>query len=179
MFLLSAQKRWNSRLNVINVKWNHLPLTKAASASSFVHLLVETFPNFREIFQEIVTPCRLVLPQSGFSDSIISSRQFCCSIREWEFEIFTPFQTVILLLHWAFEHGLLTRPKFPTPQWLQPDYLSIFLTASNTYPRNIPSKTLLPNWWSLDCSCVEIIWFSTVAPNGIIGPLNGSPNRRS
>ena len=55
------------------------------------------------------------------------------------------------------------RPSFPTPQGL----------------RNNPGKTFFPNWWILDWSFAEIGWYSTIAPNGITGPLNGIPNRLS
>ena len=102
MFLLSAKKKvklcvQHEKRQVKSSSIDQESLR--ASASSFVRLLVKTFPNFRDIFQKIVTPCRLVLPQSGFSDSVISSRQFCCSIREWEYVIFASFQTLILPLH--------------------------------------------------------------------------------
>ena len=45
--------------------------------------------------------------------------------------------------------------------------------ACIAYPRNIP------NWCNLDRSFAEIGWYSTIAPNGITGPLNGIPNRLS
>ena len=51
--------------------------------------------------------------------------------------------------------------------------------AKYAYPKNIPGKTFLPNWWSLDWSFTEIGNCSTNAPNGKISPLNGSPNRLS
>ena len=53
------------------------------------------------------------------------------------------------------------------------------LSAINAYPRKIPGKTFLPNWWSLDWSRTEMEWYSTNQPKGILGPLNGSPNRLS
>ena len=46
-------------------------------------------------------------------------------------------------------------------------------------PRNIPRKTHGPNWCSRDRSSAEIGWYSTIAPNGTTGPLNGAPNRLS
>ena len=61
----------------------------------------------------------------------------------------------------------------------------IFQTSPviNTYPRSIPGKTFLPNWWIRDWSLAEIGWYSIIdptdAPKGIIGPPNGSPNRLS
>ena len=52
-------------------------------------------------------------------------------------------------------------------------------TAYIAYPRNIPGKTFLPNWWSLDGSLAKFEWYSTISPNGMTEPLNGSPSRRS
>ena len=43
----------------------------------------------------------------------------------------------------------------------------------------IPGKTFIPNWWVLALSLSECGRYSTCAPNGIIGPLNNSPNLRS
>ena len=47
----------------------------------------------------------------------------------------------------------------------------------NAYPTNIPGKTFGPNWWSQDRSFAAIGWYSTIAPNGITGPMNGFSNR--
>ena len=52
-------------------------------------------------------------------------------------------------------------------------------SACNAYPRNMPGKTLGPNWCSRGRSFAEIGWYSTTAPNGITVPLNGIPNRLS
>ena len=62
------------------------------------------------------------------------------------------------------------RPSFPLFQCLRPEYvLSKFHTANNVYPSNIPGKTFLPGWWSLDI----------IAPNGMTGRSNGPPNHRA
>ena len=53
------------------------------------------------------------------------------------------------------------------------------LPAYRASPRNNPGKIFFPNWWFLDCSFAIIGWYSTNEPNGIIGPLNGSPKRLS
>ena len=45
-------------------------------------------------------------------------------------------------------------------------------------PRNLPGRTFEPNWCSRDRSFAEIGWCSTIAPNGIIGPLTGAPNHQ-
>ena len=52
-------------------------------------------------------------------------------------------------------------------------------TVCNAYPRNVPGRTLGPNWCNLDMSFAEIGWYSTIAPNGKTRPLNGTPNRLS
>ena len=47
--------------------------------------------------------------------------------------------------------------------------------ACNACPRNLPGKTFEPNWCSRDKSWAETGWCSTIAPNGITGPLTGAP----
>ena len=49
--------------------------------------------------------------------------------------------------------------------------------ACNEKSRNVPGKTFGPNWCNLDRSVTEIGWYSTIAPNGIIGPVNGIAKR--
>ena len=53
------------------------------------------------------------------------------------------------------------------------------LPVYNAKPRKIAGSTFFPNWWIRDWSFVEIKWHSTKEPNGMIGPFNGSPKRRS
>ena len=48
--------------------------------------------------------------------------------------------------------------------------------ADNTYPRNVLGKTFGPNWCNLERSFAEVGWYSTIAPNGVAGQLNGSPD---
>ena len=50
---------------------------------------------------------------------------------------------------------------------------------NNAYPKNIPSKKILPTRWSLDWSFAEIGKCSTIATNRITWSSNGSPNRFS
>ena len=47
----------------------------------------------------------------------------------------------------------------------------------NAYPRNNPGKTFISNCWIFDWSFEVLGWHSTHEPNGIIGPLNGCPER--
>ena len=54
-----------------------------------------------------------------------------------------------------------------------------FHPAYNAYPKNIPSRTFLPNWWRVDWWFAEIGLDSVIGPNKITGPLNGSPNHCS
>ena len=86
-----------------------------------------------------------------------------------------------LLWHWVFQRGFLMRSSFPTPQCLGPICLSLFQIppAYKAYPKNIPGRTFLPNWWILDWSFVEIGSYSTIEPNGTTGPLKGFPKRLS
>ena len=67
------------------------------------------------------------------------------------------------------------RPSSPTPQGLQPErHPSKFPPRTMLYPRNNPGKTFCLNWW-IDWSVEEKGWCSTSEPNGMNGPLNGSP----
>ena len=124
-----------------------------------------------KLFPETFTHHWLIPPWSGYSDSVISSKQICCSIRDWENKLFTLLWTLMLLLHWAFERGLPTLPKFSSSS-MSAAIISPFQIplATNAYPNNIPGNTL-PNCWSLDWSLAEIGWCSTIAPNGMTGPF--------
>ena len=82
--------------------------------------------------------------------------------------------------HCVFEHEFLTRPNLSVPQCLWPwCLLSRYLPQNNAYPRKIPGRTFITNWWSLDLSLAEIGWYSIINPKGITGPVNGSPKRHS
>ena len=86
----------------------------------------------------------------------------------------------ILLLRWFVEDKFLMHPNF---QFFQVSKIRIspfhYLSAINAYPSKIPGNIFFPNWWSLAWSRVTMGWYSTNAPNGIMGPLIGSPNRLS
>ena len=84
-----------------------------------------------------------------------------------------------LPLRWFFEERFLMRPFFQFLDIRNHNVSFPNSTAIISYPRKIPGKNFLPNWWSLDWSRVEIDWYSTIAPKGIIGRLNHSPNRLS
>ena len=52
--------------------------------------LLGSQPAFLLFSTDIFTPHGLFPPQSGFSEFVVSSRQFCCTICSWEDEIFSP-----------------------------------------------------------------------------------------
>ena len=103
------------------------------------------------------------------------------------------FMSSTLLSRWFFEDKFLKHPTFPNlPNLISECLLSKFhrdqLTAKNNtkeYHRdqltakNNTKEYHFPNWQILVWSLAEIGWHSTIAPEGIIGPLNGSPNRLS
>ena len=86
--------------------------------------------------------------------------------------MFTSFVPLTHLLHRVFEEGFPTRPCSPTSQCLRPKYLLSKLPPRFMRIRRIfQGKTFLPNWWNLDWPREEIGSYSTIAPNGITGPL--------
>ena len=101
---------------------------------------------------------------------------FYFSIGDREYEVFTVLTSFALSLRAGFSHA----SKFSSSS-MSATKMSPFQshTTHNAYPRNIPRKTFLPNWLVLDRSLAEIGSYSIIEPNGTIGPLNGSPNRRS
>ena len=65
------------------------------------------------------------------------------------------------------------RPPFPAPQCLPPICHPFQIPpAYKAYPRNNPGKTVFPDWCILDWSFAEIVYYSTSAPNGMIGPFS-------
>ena len=100
-----------------------------------------------EAFSRIFTPYRLGPPWSGFSDSVVSSKQLCCSICYWD-GIFTIVRA-LSTLHGVSEYGFLTRPKFTIPQCLRPKSL-----LSKFHPRKNASE----KYSRLDDSCdVDVV----------------------
>ena len=94
-------------VNVVQWKWErfffrHVELNSRFAGFSVIFCFVCRLTLFRvslKFFSEIFASYKLVPPQSGFSDSTASSRQFCCSVFEWEFEMFTFFWTSSQLLN--------------------------------------------------------------------------------
>ena len=158
-------------------KWSHLRLTKShfGLQRHLVFLLVETYPCFLKVLLWDLDSLRVgPAPLGRFSEFVVSSWQFCCSICDWEHEVFTFFDvnTSFALNLRAWISDASNFPAIKTSPFQIP-------CATNANSRNTPGKTFLPNWWNLDWSLAEIGWYSTIAPNGMTRPLNGSPNRRS
>ena len=101
---------------------------------------------------------RAVPYHGGCSQNLISSRQFHFSMLAWISDAS------------IFSKSSMSATKMSPLQ---------ILHAYKTEPRNIPGETFLPNWWSLDRSLADTGSSSIIERNGIIGPLNGLPNRRS
>ena len=78
--------------------------------------LADPCPNFLEDHHRVFVSHGLIPYQGGFSDPMISSRQFNCFICDWEHEVFTIFRRSECLCFEFCDHGLLPRPTFPAPQ---------------------------------------------------------------
>ena len=95
-----------------------------------------------------------------------------------EFDCFTFFRASVPPSH-SLRAWISDASKFSS-SYMSVNMMSLFqiLPAYNAYRRNIPSRTFLSNWWSIDWSVGEIGWCSVMDPKGITDSLNGSPNRR-
>ena len=87
----------------------------------------------------------------------------------------SPFLDIIVSFALSLRAWISDAFNFPSSSisatmWLP----SRFFPATNAYPRNLPCKTFLPNWWGQRSEFIQ-----PFAPQGMIGPLNGSPNRFS
>ena len=95
----------------------------------------------------------------------------------WRFHFFA---ALTLPLHWAFRRGVQMHPSPPILQCPRPECLLPRFTPRKTHNQEMYlARIVAPNWCSLAWSFAEIGWYSTIAPNGITGPLNGIPNRLS
>ena len=178
MILLSASKVWLWVQRDGGI-WSFLTWTKS-------HLSLHRHP---EVSLEVVEETLLVLQEN----QDYSLLKLVDAVPRWMFsapDLLQGFWFVRLRLEkWIFNFlweisplfiesflsWFLIRPPFPTPQCLQP----ICPPAYRVYPRNNPGKTFFPNWWILGWSFAEIGLYSTNEPNGMIGPLKGSPKRLS
>ena len=82
----------------------------------------------------------------------------------------------ILPLRWFFEDWYLMHPTFPNLPGLLSKYLLSKFSLRKAYGQERSRQhflvKLMNSWW---ISLAEIGWYSTIAPKGITGPLNGSP----
>ena len=85
------------------------------------------------------------------------------------FWILLPSVVSILLPHWFSEDKFLIRPSFPIPWYPQSWCLfSKFLPRSMHTKDRFSVKRSCKFLWSLDGSRVEIGWYSTIAPKGLL-----------
>ena len=83
-------RQLNSRFTMMAI--NEVALNRSGVIAGFCVILCFVYLRVSlQFFFEIFTPCRLSPPHSGFSDSMISFKQFCCSICDREYKMFTPF----------------------------------------------------------------------------------------
>ena len=123
-------------------KWNLFICQKIISDVYVIFCFVYRMRLLRisfKAFSQILTPYKLAPTSSGFSNSMVSSRQFCCFICDWEHQM-VPFFDVITSFVLNLREWTSDAFKFQIP------------LPNNAYPRNIPNKTYLPNWRNLDWS---------------------------
>ena len=171
----------NSRFCVMTT--NEFPFYRPEVISGFGVILLfcrlTTIPVSWKFSIGIFTPCKLFTPQIWFSDfHDLFQAILPCRLRTgiW---FFHTFWTLVFPVHWACERGFLTGL---ISQLLNICNLNVSFPDSPAiiaYQKTIPGKTFFPNWWSLEKSHVEMGWYSTNAPNRVIGHFNGSPNRFS
>ena len=171
----------NSRFNVMTI--NEVPLYRPEVSSGFS--VIFCFCRLRllrvslkfSLRSSLLTSCSGLRVDSRTPWSLQTMLLFHVRLEIWSFH---HSLALSLPLHWAFEHGFLRGLHFPAAQM---SATIIFprqiLPASNAHPRNMPGETFLPYWWSPDRSLEEIGRCSKIETNGMTGPLNGSPKRRS
>ena len=122
--------------------------------------------------QEIFTPYKMILPWSCLLDFMISSKQFCRAVCDWE-NVFSPILDVIISFALSLRAWTSERPIFHSSSRsaFRKSPFQI-LTAYSAYPSNIPGNIFLLNWRSLDWSFADRGWYSTMESNGNTGPLN-------
>ena len=159
-------------MTIDEVTMNRPKASMGSSVTSWFWRL-KLFQVAMKFSAETFTPCGLLPPLCGFSEFVVSSLQtillYHLLLGTW---ILLPFVISRLLSHQFLGDEFLMHPCFPIPQI---SAIRIFtfqmLPAINAKLQNIPGKTSLQNWWSLDWSFAPIGAYSTRAPNGITGPL--------
>ena len=96
VFFFPRHVEQNSRFNVMKINKIHCDRPKKIVAGfSVIFCFVYWLRSLRTslmISTKIFTPRRLVPRYSGLSDSMISTRQFYCTIYDWEYENFNTFR---------------------------------------------------------------------------------------
>ena len=93
----------------------------------------------------------------------------------WDFH---PSWSLTLPLHWSFFPGVQMRPSPPVLHCLGQIW---FLSRFSPRATHIQRKHLATRQSRINAahhkSLPELMWYSTIFPNGMTGPLNGIPNR--
>ena len=173
---LPSARRVELEVHCDDDRWSHLQSTKKIGTGFSV---ICWFCRFRlspfalNFSTDIFTPYKLFPLYSGYSEFVVSPWPLCCTICDGEYEF-------IIFLSDQYDSSRLMCPTFPDLPHLPSEYL-----LSKLSPRSAHS----PEWFLVILSC-QIDEFSpdlsvktddlqTIAPKGIIGPLNGSSNRLS
>ena len=115
--------------------------------------------------------------QGGCSHVLISSRRFDSSICDWKNKFSLGNVTSFAFESFRVDFRCVHRLRLLK---VCNQYVTLpNSTRVQSYPRNNPDKTFFPIWWILDWPFAVTGWYSTNEQKGIIGPLNGCPNRLS
>ena len=177
MFLLSASTVWLWVLRDDD-KWNHVKTRNNFWLQH--HLGLSLLENRMEnvihltLLEEFLV--LLLVPDDPglkwmFSDAVISVIFWLFHLRLgiWSFR---SFAALTLPLHRAFWRGILMRRSpLILHECLRPQVSFPDSTAKNAWARKKPGKIVAENWCTLHWFFEEIRWSSTIAPNGITGPL--------
>ena len=177
MILLSARE---DELEVLcdDDKWSPLRLTRRQCGLQRhrVFLLVETHPSFLEILfwdlhsQHDNTALELIL---GLHDVV---HTICCSIGEREYDIFTRARRQYVF---CTESSSMDFGRVYFSQLLNVCNHDISFSRLLPQPMHIREISLARLSYQIGGTLTGLSKKSTIAPNGMIGPSNGSPNRLS
>ena len=146
----------------------------------FCFFRLELFPDAMRFSAEILSPYGGFPSQSGFLEFVVSPWQYCWTICHRKYKFFNFLVSSGLLSHSVFWDKFLMHPTFPVLQSQQSEYLlHQFLPRTTHVQERFLVIPFFPNWWIIALSLSEFGRYSTSASNGIIGPLNDSPNLRS
>ena len=123
---------------------------------------------------EIFAPYGWFPPWSGFSEFVVSSWQFWCTIYKWEHE----FNNFLF----RDDSSKINIWRIQLFQIFQVCYQNISFPNSSHDQLIAKKDSCLYFLAKLMNSCLifrEVGWYSTIAPKAMIGPLNGFQNRLS